>query len=80
MTLSRAPRLGPRRRRPRPRRRRPALEGTKPWAMPADPAKAMVEGLHAYLDRETRAAAARRDGRWDRVHTSAGAYTKSVDP
>jgi dienelactone hydrolase len=56
------------------------LEGTKPWATPADPAKAMVEGLHAYLDSQTRGALARRDGRWDRNNASADAYTKSVDP
>ncbi len=40
----------------------------------------MVEGVHRFLDRETRAALARRDGRWDRVHTSADAYVKSVEP
>ena len=56
------------------------LEGTRPWVMPADPAKAMVEGLHAYLDSQTRATLARRDGRWDRNNASADAYTKSVDP
>ncbi|HEY2155002.1 MAG TPA: hypothetical protein VGH33_05190, partial [Isosphaeraceae bacterium] len=58
----------------------PPLEGTRAWSMPADPAREMVEGLHRYLDRETRAALARRDGRWDRVHTSADAYVKSVEP
>ena len=56
------------------------LEGTKPWEMPADPAKAMVDGLHAYLDAQTRGAQARRDGRWDRNNASADAYVKSVDP
>ena len=56
------------------------MSGTKPWDMPADPAKAMVDGLHAYFDRQTRAAAVRRDGRWDRVHTSTAAYVDSVDP
>ena len=40
----------------------------------------MVDGLHAYFDRETRATAARRDGRWDRVHTATAAYNDSVDP
>ncbi len=58
----------------------PPLEGTRAWIMPADPAREMVEGLHRYLDRETRAALARRDGRWDRVHTSVDAYVKSVEP
>jgi dienelactone hydrolase len=58
----------------------PPLDGTRAWPMPADPAREMVEGLHRYLDRETRAALARRDGRWDRVHTSADAYVKSVEP
>ncbi len=58
----------------------PPLEGTRAWPMPADPAREMVEGLHRYLDRETRAALARRDGRWDRVHTSVNAYNNSVGP
>jgi dienelactone hydrolase len=56
------------------------LPGTKPWEMPADPAKAMVDGCHAYLDAQIRGALARRDGRWDRNNTSVDAYTKSVDP
>lgn len=56
------------------------LEGTRPWAVPPDPARAMVDGLHSYLDRQTRACVARRDGRWDRVNTSAEAYTDSVEP
>ena len=56
------------------------LDGTRPWAMPSDPAKEMVEGLHAYLDAQTRGAQARRDGRWDRNNASADAYVKSVDP
>jgi dienelactone hydrolase len=40
------------------------LPGTTPWDAPADPAAAMVEGLHRYLDRELAATPARRSERW----------------
>jgi dienelactone hydrolase len=56
------------------------LPGTKPWEMPPDPPKAMVEGLHTFLDRETKASIGRRADRWQRDFTSAEAYAKSVEP
>jgi dienelactone hydrolase len=40
------------------------LPGTVPWDAPADPAAAMVEGLHRHLDRELAATPARRSERW----------------
>jgi dienelactone hydrolase len=56
------------------------LPGTKPWDMPPDPAKAMVEGLHTFLDRETKASIGRRAGHWKRDFTTPEAYAKSVEP
>jgi dienelactone hydrolase len=56
------------------------LSGTKPWEMPADPARAMVDGLHTFLDRETKASVGRRAAAWKRDLSSPEAYAKSVEP
>lgn len=42
----------------------PPLEGTEPWSPPEDPAAAMVDGIHRFLDREIAASRALRDEAW----------------
>jgi dienelactone hydrolase len=56
------------------------LSDTKPWAMPADPAREMVEGLHRFLDHETVASAAHRAERRAKELASVDTYRASVGP
>ena len=51
-----------------------ALEDT------GDIAAEMVEGIHRFLDKATRAAARDRNRFWNPVYDSRGAYERSVDP
>ncbi|MEW4570283.1 hypothetical protein AB1L88_20645 [Tautonia sp. JC769] len=60
-----------------------SLPGTTAWddrGSTDDAARAMVEGLHRFLDRETAASIARRAGHWDRDCSGPDAYARSVDP
>jgi cephalosporin-C deacetylase-like acetyl esterase len=54
--------------------------GTEPWADTRDPASAMVEGIHAYLDRELAASVQRRQEHWKRDTSSSEAYLRSIAP
>jgi dienelactone hydrolase len=54
--------------------------GTQPWDDTADPALAMVEGIHRFLDRELKASVERRQVHWKRDDTSREAYERSVSP
>jgi hypothetical protein len=47
------------------------LPGTAPLETDGDPAEQMVAGIERFLDRETAAAAARREERWRRDFSSA---------
>lgn len=49
----------------------PVLPGTKPWAMPADPAAEMVEGIHRHLDKMLADSVTARDSAWERARTDA---------
>jgi dienelactone hydrolase len=54
------------------------LPGTAPLVVQNDPAAAMVEGIHTFLDRETAQSASRRERFWQRDYASAEAYSRSV--
>ncbi len=54
--------------------------GTQPWDDTGDPALAMVEGIHMFLDRELKASVERRQTHWKRDHTSPEAYVASIAP
>ncbi len=56
------------------------LPGTDPLTGNEDLAKGMVEGLHAYLDRELEASAAGRAAYWHRDLTDGARYEASVAP
>ena len=58
----------------------PAIPGTLPLTGNDDMAKGMVEGIHAYLDRELAASASRRPSEWHRDLTDAARYGASVAP
>ena len=48
------------------------LPGTKPLILERDPAAAMVDGIHSFLDRETESAAERRAARWEAMFLPTG--------
>jgi len=54
------------------------LPGTAPLVMENDPAAAMVEGIHTFLDRETAQAVKTRERFWKRDYASAEAYSGSL--
>jgi dienelactone hydrolase len=56
------------------------LPGTKPWSDRGDPARAMVEGLHRFADRETRESVKLRKEHWTIDASSPEAYVKSIEP
>ena len=56
------------------------LPGTKPLAWDGNLSMRMVDGIHAYLDRETAASVKKRTTRWKLDFSSPGAYLKSVEP
>lgn len=56
------------------------VPGTQPWADAGDPAAAMVEGIHRFLDRELKASVARREAHWSRDRASKEAYLASIVP
>src|SRR5882757_1135096 len=58
----------------------PALPGTLPLFGQDDLAKRMVEGIHAYLDRELADSPARRAVEWHRDFSDAARYAASVEP
>src|SRR5713101_7251881 len=57
-----------------------AFLGTEPLEGKEDLAAKMVEGIDKYLDRELRAAPARRKKLWNFDFSSPDAYVKSVNP
>jgi dienelactone hydrolase len=56
------------------------LPGAAPLTFQGDPAARMVDAIHAYLARETAAAAARRAEFWKRDYSSPDAYQRSIAP
>src|SRR5262249_30253826 len=56
------------------------LPGTKPLTMEGDLAAIMVDGINAYLLKETAAAESRRAGFWKRDYSSREAYERSLAP
>src|SRR5215204_1383479 len=54
------------------------LPGTAPLVMENDPAAAMVEDIHKFLDRETVQAAGRRGRFWKRDYASPEAHGRSL--
>ncbi len=56
----------------------PALPGTAPLTIEGDLAARMVDGIHAFLLRETAAAAGKREQFWKRDYRSAADYNRSV--
>src|SRR5262245_49513232 len=54
------------------------LPGTAPLVVQNDPAAAMVEGIHTFLDRETAQSASRRERFWRRDYASSEAYSRSL--
>jgi len=54
------------------------LPGTATLVMENDPASAMVEGIHTFLDRETARSARERERFWKRDYASAEAYGRSL--
>ena len=54
--------------------------GTQTWEDTSDPALAMVEGIHKFLDRELKASVRRRQAHWKPDHTSTEAYVASIAP
>src|SRR5262249_40896841 len=57
-----------------------AFPGTPPWPEEGDPAAAMVEGMHRFLDRELAASVEGRQARWKRGVRTAEAYVRSIAP
>ncbi len=57
-----------------------SLPGTVPLEANSDLAEEMVEGIHRYLDRATRDAAASRSRFWNPDYDSRQAYERSVEP
>src|SRR5436305_12354371 len=57
-----------------------ALPGTQPWDDAGDPAAAMVEGIHKFLDRALAASVERRQEHWRPDVSSPEAYVASVAP
>ena len=56
------------------------MPATAPLELDGDPAAAMVEGIHSYLDRATKQAAASRGRLWSPDFGSAARYEQSVEP
>ena len=56
------------------------LSGTTRVEMDGDIASQMIDGIDAFLLRETAASVERRERHWHRDVTSAAAYQKSVEP
>jgi cephalosporin-C deacetylase-like acetyl esterase len=56
------------------------LDGTAELTWQGDLAERMVDGLHAFLDRETAASVERRARHWKRDFSSPEAYAKSIEP
>jgi dienelactone hydrolase len=56
------------------------LPGTAPLATQGDLAAQMVDGINAFLLKETAAVAVQRDSLWKRDYSSAEAYERSVAP
>ena len=56
------------------------LPGTVPLEATGDLAAEMVEGIHLYLDKATRVAAADRSRFWNRDYSSLDTYQRSVEP
>src|SRR5947209_5674767 len=56
------------------------LPGTRLWEDTGDPAAAMVEGMHTFLDRELKASVERRQAHWKRDLSSKEAYLASIAP
>src|SRR5262245_61557325 len=54
------------------------LPGTAPLVVEGDPAAAMVEGIHTFLDRETAQSVRTRERFWKRDYASAEAYSRSL--
>ncbi len=54
------------------------LPGTAPLVEVNDPATAMVEGIHRFLDRETAQSVRKRERFWKRDYASAEAYSRSL--
>jgi hypothetical protein len=52
--------------------------GTQPWKDTSDPALAMVEGIHRFLDRELKASIERRQTHWNRDRSSPDVYVASI--
>ena len=57
-----------------------ALPGTRPWDDTGDPASAMVEGIHRFLDRELKASVEKRQAHWDRDFSNQDEYVISIAP
>src|SRR5215472_14821847 len=55
------------------------LPGTAPLTLDGDPAAAMLDGIHRFLDRRTTESAARREAVWKRDYGSATAYAASIE-
>ena len=55
-----------------------AAAGTAPLVVEGDPAAAMVEGIHTFLDRETAQSVRTRERFWKRDYASAEAYSRSL--
>jgi len=56
------------------------LPGTKPLVSDDNLSRKMVDGIHAYLDREIAASVKKRESHWKLDFTSEAAYLKSVEP
>jgi dienelactone hydrolase len=56
------------------------VPGTRPLTFDGDPAAAMVNGIHKYLDRELAASVEKRKQYWKPDFSSPEAYAKSVEP
>jgi dienelactone hydrolase len=54
------------------------LPGTAPLVVEGDPAAAMVEGIHTFLERETAQSVSTRERFWKRDYASAEAYNHSL--
>jgi dienelactone hydrolase len=65
---------------PRPTSAAEPLPNTKPLTEEGNLSAKMVQGMHAYLDREIAASAKTRDGLWKLDKSTPEAYAKSIAP